>query len=219
MARLAIVDYALGNLFSIEQACRHAGLDTVVTADPGDLAAADAVLLPGVGAFADAMAALRDRGLVAPLHDLAAAGKPLVGICLGMQLFMSESHEFGTHAGLDLIPGTVERLPSAPGLKVPQVGWRPVRPPSGAWADPVYDGIDPGTYMYFVHSYHVRPADPAVVTAVSGFGNIEFCAALRRGNILACQFHPERSAGPGLRWYANLARLLACGELARGAAA
>jgi len=216
MVSLAIVDYDLGNLFSIEQASRHAGLDTVVTADPGKLASADAVLLPGVGAFVDAMAALQARDLVAPLRGLAAAGKPLIGICLGQQLLMTESREFGSHAGLGLIDGTVERLPEHAGLKVPQVGWRPIAPAGGDWDDGTYRSIAPGTHMYFVHSYYVRPDDSSVIQARARFGDLEFCAGLRRGNILACQFHPERSAAAGLQWYKNLAAILESGTLARG---
>ncbi|MCB2103002.1 MAG: imidazole glycerol phosphate synthase subunit HisH [Rhodobacterales bacterium] len=214
MARAAIVEYGLGNLFSVQQACEHVGLDAAITDDPAALAAADVVVLPGVGAFADAMAALGERDLVAALQDLAAAGKPLVGICLGLQLLMGESHEFGTHAGLGLVPGTVERLPGDKGLKVPQVGWRPVHPPAGrSWDDGPLAGVAPGTHLYFVHSYYVRPEDPSVVLAQSDFGGQDFCAALWRGNLFACQFHPERSAEPGLRIYRTIAAMLDQGAL------
>ena len=214
MATVAIVDYGLGNLFSVAQACRHAGLDAGITGDARAVAAADAVLLPGVGAFGDAMAALRERGLDATLVDLARSGKPLIGICLGLQLLMTESREFGTHAGLGLIAGTVERLPEAADgrgrrLKVPQVGWAPIRPAPGAdWGETPLAGVPADAHMYFVHSYCVRPADPEVVVATTPFVDGAFCSAVRVGRVFGCQFHPERSASVGLAIYRNMARVL-----------
>ncbi len=217
--RIAIVDYGLGNLFSISRACEWAGMAPLVTDNAGDMERAQAVMLPGVGAFADAMKALESRGLVSVLRDLAAAGKPLIGICLGQQLLMSESREFGVHEGLGLIEGTVERLPGEAAfgagghglnrLKVPQVGWNMIAPRQGGdWRGSMLEGLASGSYMYFVHSYHVRPSDPAVVLATSGFGGHDFCSALGKGNITACQFHPEKSGRDGLRVYENIARLL-----------
>lgn len=211
---IAIVDYGLGNLFSIARACELAGLETRVTGDAADLKSADAVLLPGVGAFGDAMASLRERRLDSALKDVAASGKPLVGVCLGLQLLMTESHEFGTHKGLDLVPGTVRRLHPADGAKVPQVGWNSIRAPGGkSWRGSALAGIADGTYMYFVHSYFVEPADSSVVLARTAYGGSEFCASIQQGNIFACQFHPERSGADGLAVYRNVARLVAEGEL------
>ena len=219
--KIAIVDYGLGNLFSIERACQHAGMKATLTGRGADLQAAEAVLLPGVGAFADAMEALRERQLIQPLKDLAGDGKPLIGICLGLQLMMSESHEFGVHAGLGLIEGTVERLPedgmARPGakrLKIPQVGWNRIQGLTpGEWDGSILAGLEDGAYMYFVHSYYARPRDPGVVLSRTRYGEHDFCSSLRQGNIVACQFHPERSGPDGLRVYHNLRRLLSEGEL------
>jgi len=218
---VAVVDYGLGNLYSIARACEHVGLEAKITGEASDLQSADAVLLPGVGAFADAMAALKERNLVAALKETAFAGKPMVGICLGLQLMMSESREFGAHEGLGLIEGTVERLPEDEPdalhdqgrmLKVPQVGWRPVSQPSaGRWIETPLADTKPGTFQYFVHSYYVKPHDSSVVAAVSSFGDTEFCAAVKKDNIFACQFHPERSGPDGLAIYSNIARWLSEG--------
>lgn len=218
---VAVIDYGLGNLYSIARACEHVGLEAKVTGDVTDLKQADVVLLPGVGAFADAMVALKERDLVSALQDTVAEGKPMVGICLGLQLMMTESYEFGTHKGLGLIDGTVERLPEDEPdalhdqgrmLKVPQVGWRSISEPRpGCWAETPLAETKPGTFQYFVHSYFVKPTDPSVVAAVSRFGGTEFCAAVKKDNIFACQFHPERSGPDGLVIYDNIARWLSEG--------
>ncbi len=215
--RVAIVDYGLGNLYSVQRACASSGMAPTVTGEPGEFKDADAVLLPGVGAFGDAMAALNERGLADALKGLAADGKPLIGICLGLQLLMSESHEFGTHAGLGLIEGTVERLPEdmARRLKVPQVSWRPVTAPDGVvWAGGPLDGVADGAFFYFVHSFYVKPNDPGVVLTTTEFGDMAFCSAVRRGNVAAFQFHPERSAFQGMRVYRNISRMLSEGAFA-----
>jgi len=219
--KIAIVDYGLGNLYSIARACEFVGLSAEVSSDVAVLEKADAVLLPGVGAFADAMSALRKLDLVSALKETTLSGKPLFGICLGLQLLMSESHEFGVHEGLGLIEGTVERLPdNEPDLmhghgrmmKVPQVGWRPIAEASpGSWSQTPLSETGFGTYQYFVHSYYVKPTDLDVVAAVSQFGETEFCAALCKDNIFACQFHPERSGPAGLAIYKNLANRLSEG--------
>jgi len=218
---VAVVDYGLGNLYSIARACGQAGLQANITGDATDLDKADMVLLPGVGAFADAMSALKERGLADALREGAAKGKPMVGICLGLQLMMSVSHEFGTHEGLGLIEGSVERLPENEpdalhggrrSLKVPQVGWRPIEEPEpGRWDGTPLSGAIPGIYQYFVHSYYVKPSDPSVVGAISHFGGTSFCAAVAKDNIFACQFHPERSGSDGLAIYNNIAKWLSEG--------
>lgn len=210
-ASVAIVDYGLGNLFSVKHACAHAGMRAEVTSSKADILAADAVILPGVGAFGDAMANLRRLDLVEPLRDIAQSAKPLVGICLGMQLVMSESFEFGRYEGLGLVKGPVVRFeePTEGGrtLKVPQVGWNRVFPArAGGWKGTLLEGVGEGEYMYFVHSFYAKPEDGAVVLSTSDYGHIEFCSALSRGNVTAFQFHPERSGPAGLRVYANLAR-------------
>lgn len=217
---VAIVDYGMGNLFSVKQACVQVGLVAEITSDPAFVRAAAGVILPGIGAFGDAMATLRREGLVEALREVAAAGRPLLGVCLGMQMLMTESHEFGRHEGLGLIPGDVVRLQDAAEgarkLKVPQIGWNRVHAPGGAsdgetppaWRGTLLEGLPDGMFMYFVHSFYTRPADPQVVVATTRYGPIEFCSALRASNVFACQFHPERSGPQGLRLYAQFAARL-----------
>lgn len=220
---VAIVDYGMGNLFSVGQACRHAGLRSVITSSREEILNADAVILPGIGAFGDAMNTLRKLDLVEVLREVAASSKPLVGICLGLQLLMTESFEFGRHEGLGLIAGQVVRFDQpAEGdrkLKVPQVGWNRVAQEGLAvngrgspWAGSLLDGVADGAFMYFVHSYIVRPEDPAVIFSTSDYGQIRFCSSVRRDNIFACQFHPERSGSEGLKIYHNLAARLENGS-------
>lgn len=211
--RVAIVDHGLGNLFSVKHACEHAGIRADITSERKAILAADAVILPGVGAFGDAMDTLRRLDLVTVLQDIAASPKPLVGVCLGVQLLMTESHEFGHHRGLGIIEGPVVRFdrPKEDGreLKVPQTCWNRIcrRAP---WEGTLLDGIVDGEYMYFVHSYYVQPQDPGAVLSVTRYGHIEFCSSLRKGSVFACQFHPERSSAQGLRMYRNLAAQIQC---------
>ena len=218
---IAIVDYGTGNLFSVRRACESVDLQARITSSKEDVIAAEAVILPGVGAFGDAMATLRRLDLVGALRDAAASGKPFVGICLGLQLLMSESFEFGHHKGLGVIDGSVCRFENPMSktgkrLKVPQVGWNRIHPPTGrdackAWKNSLLEGMLDGEFMYFVHSYYVRPGDGDVVLSVSRYGDIEFCSSLQRGSIFACQFHPERSGLRGLKVYENLASCLRAG--------
>lgn len=209
--KAVIVDYGLGNLYSVKHAFRHVGLDAEITPSRSEIMAADAVILPGVGAFGDAMDTLHRLDLVGPLRDVAASGKPLIGICLGLQLLMSVSYEFGRHAGLDIVAGEVLRFenpadPSNCRLKVPQVGWTGIYNTNGksSWTEGPLEGVADGEFMYFVHSFYVRPNDDAVVLSRSKYGHIEFCSSLRKGNVFACQFHPERSGPQGLKIYRNL---------------
>ena len=178
---------------------------------------ADAVILPGVGAFGDAMASLRRLDLVEPLRDVAASRKPLLGICLGLQLLMDESEEFGAHRGMGIVKGDVVKFaaPKESGrtLKVPQVGWNHVSPAQGAscpdpWKNSPLEGLSDGTFMYFVHSFYVRPAVAGLVLSTTRYGDVDFCSSLKTGNIFACQFHPERSGPEGLRIYGTLASSL-----------
>lgn len=216
---VAIVDLGVGNLFSVAQACRMVGLTPSVTSVKSEIRAADAVILPGVGAFGNAMSAMQRLDLVETLKE-AASTKPFMGVCLGMQLLMTESCEFGRHPGLDIVRGKVvkfdfehegsgERRP-----KVPQIGWNHiVRRRVGAdgtddWGGTPLAGIEDNVFMYFVHSYHVMPEEEGVDIARAQYGGVEFCAALRQRNVFACQFHPERSGPQGLRVYANMADLL-----------
>jgi len=215
LARVAVVDYGLGNLFSVARACEAAGLEPIVTPRAADFRTVDGIILPGVGAFGSAMEALAKCDLLYPLLDEAAAGTPIAGVCLGMQLLMSDSEEFGSHRGLGLIEGHVRRFPrdadrSSP--KVPQIGWNRIRPAAGAgpkgWAGSPLSGLRDGEFMYFVHSYFPMPADAGVVLSTSVYGETAFCSALARGNIFGFQFHPERSGRQGLRIYDNFARIV-----------
>lgn len=213
---VAIVDYGLGNLFSIQHACRTVGLEAEITRERAALESADGLILPGVGAFGDAMATLHRLDLVGLLRDVANSGKPLVGICLGIQLLMEESEEFGRHEGLGLIPGRVVKLrdpqEGARVLKVPQVGWNRINPIGRVgyrpWAGTLLEGVEAGEFMYFVHSFVVVPADPSVLLSNTRYGHLEFCSSLQRGNIFASQFHPERSGRSGLRVYETFRNLL-----------
>jgi len=214
----AIVDYGLGNLFSIRRACDYAGISVTVTSSKEEILGADLVILPGVGAFGDAMATLNRLDLIGVLQDVAASGKHLVGICLGVQLLMTESSEFGRHRGLGIIEGPVVRfenpLEESRLLKVPQVQWNRIVRPEGperkneGWKGTPLEGVVEGEFFYFVHSFYVCPTDRSVVLSMSRYGGIEFCSSLRQGNVFACQFHPERSGPVGLKIYNNIARIV-----------
>lgn len=224
--RVAIIDYGLGNLFSVFQACGYAGMEACITSAKKEILSADAAILPGVGAFGDAMRALERLELVLLLRDLVSEGKPLIGICLGMQLLMTESYEFGRNRGLGVIEGPVVRLEEGAGptgrLKVPEVGWNRIFKNQGlagnekrnddVWAGSPLEGLQDGEYMYFVHSYYPKPEDPRVVLSVSRYGNTEYCSGLMVGNVFAAQFHPERSGRAGLRVYENIAAMISKGE-------
>jgi len=211
---VAIVDYGMGNLYSVRHACTHVGLRASITSDPAELRNADGVILPGVGAFADAMATLNRLDLARAIREFVASGRPLLGVCLGFQLLMSESEEFGCHAGLGIIEGAVARFadPRLHGrsLKVPQIGWngiRRVRREAGVpdpWNGTLLDGMVDGESMYFVHSYVVKPANPSTRLSMSTYGDVEFCSSVLFQNVTACQFHPERSGPEGLMVYRNL---------------
>lgn len=223
---VAIVDYGLGNLYSVLRACQRVGLDARITSSQRDVLAADGVILPGVGAFGDAMDNLRRLDLVGPLREIHARAAPLVGICLGLQLMMSGSSEFGDHDGLGIIDGPTVHFgrPASPDgvLKVPQVGWNRVfrhacdeatvdQLPDAVedpWQHTPLAGLPDGQYMYFVHSYYVRPIDPVVVLSVTRYGDVEFCSAVRVGNTFAFQYHPERSGPDGQHIYRNIAGLI-----------
>ena len=206
---IAIIDYGMGNLRSVEKALHKLGHDAVVTSDPAVVAAAERVILPGVGAFGAAMANLTRaepgaEPLAAAVKDAARSGRPFLGICLGMQLLLSESEELGRHEGLGLIPGRVVRFqPNGRPVKVPHMGWNELRFPRPS---PLFAGLEDGVSVYFVHSYYCRPQDAAVEAAVCDHGG-PFCAALATENVYAVQFHPEKSGAVGLRILDNFARL------------
>ena len=191
---VTIVDYGSGNLRSVQKAFEHLGAVATITDDPEVVAAAERLVLPGVGAFGDAMRELRRRDLVAPIVAHVHADKPFFGICMGLQLLFETGWEGGRHAGLGLLAGDVMRFDLPAGYKVPHMGWNTV-----AWRDGGRTvGCGDGEHFYFVHSYHARPADETVVAAVTDYGG-PFCAAVARGRLFATQFHPEKSQAAGLR--------------------
>ena len=194
---IAILDYGVGNLFSLKSSLARIGAQAEVTRDPARIAASDRIVLPGVGAFGDAVQKLRGCGLFSLVQEQAAAGKPLLGICLGMQLLFSRSFEFGEHAGLDLIPGDVIDMTGVvpAELKVPHIGWNALhltRP-----AHPLWNGVKEGDCVYFVHSFFATHCDADVI-ATTEYG-AELTAAVARDNVIGCQFHPEKSGEVGLR--------------------
>lgn len=196
---IAIIDYGMGNLRSVSKAFEAVGHQAVVTRDPQVIGNASHVVLPGVGAFGDCMANLERYGLVEPVRLAIQSGKPFLGICLGLQLLLTESEEFGVHRGLDIVSGRVKRFTLDPGLKVPHMGWNEVR---YRRACPLFEGIADGSHWYFVHSYYVDPADQAVVAATTTYGT-SFVSAIWKDNVVACQFHPEKSQAVGLRLIKN----------------
>ena len=203
LKQIAIIDYGAGNLLSVEKALKHLGCSCVVTADPAVLAAADGAILPGVGAFGDAMAQLRDRGLEEPIRAFAASGKPFLGICLGLQILFESSEESPGVPGLGLLKGKVLRLPGDLGLKVPHMGWNSLRLTGN---NGLFAGVGEEPYVYFVHSYYLR-AEEEIVTATAEYG-VTIHAAVRKRNVMACQFHPEKSGDVGLKMLANFAAIL-----------
>lgn len=196
---IAIIDYGMGNLRSVSKAFEAMGHQAVVTRDARVIGNASHVVLPGVGAFGDCMANIEQYGLVEPICAAVQSGKPFLGICLGLQVLFSGSEEFGFHKGLDLIPGTVKRFTVDPVLKVPHMGWNQV---NYQRACPLFEGIADGAYWYFVHSYYVDPADKAVAVTMTTYGE-DFVSAIWRENVVACQFHPEKSQAAGLRLIKN----------------
>lgn len=202
---IAMVDYGVGNLFSLKSSLAHLGLETVVTADPARLRAADRIILPGVGAFGDAMEKLTATGLV-PVIKEEAREKPLLGICLGMQLLFDKSFEYGEHPGLGLVPGQVVDLRrdlTDKTLKVPHMGWNSLQILKD---DPLFRHVRDGEYVYYVHSFYARDC-AAGTLAASRYGNVDVTGVVRRGNVYGTQFHPEKSGDTGLRLLRAFAEL------------
>lgn len=198
---IAVLDYGAGNLQSVVKAFRFLGCDAAVTADPGELAEASAAVLPGVGAFGDAMACLKSSGLLRPVLDYIGSGRPFLGICLGLQLLFEGSEEAPGIPGLGVLKGRICRIPEAAGLKIPHIGWNSLdlKDRGGLFA-----GLEEHPYVYFVHSYYLIASDRAVVTATAEYG-VTVDASVRLGNLFATQFHPEKSGRAGLRMLRNFA--------------
>jgi imidazole glycerol-phosphate synthase subunit HisH len=200
---IAIVDFGVGNLRSVQRAVERAGGQPEITSDPLRVKLADAVILPGVGAFGEGMAQLEARGLVDALYQVVAVGKPLLGICLGMQLLFDESSEMGAHPGLGVLRGRAERFPVRPGLHVPHVGWNQLHIKGD---DQLLQGVPDGSFAYFVHSYYVAARDADIVTASTNYG-LDFASVVAKGNIHGIQFHPEKSQDVGAMIMANFVLL------------
>jgi glutamine amidotransferase len=203
MAEIVIVDYGMANLRSVQKAFEKVGAAAEITSDPNRIGAASKLVLPGVGAFRDAIAHLRDARVADPIEDHIGKGRPFLGICLGLQLLFTRSHEDGNYPGLDLFPGDVVRFPTKPGLKVPHMGWNQLRFRKPC---PLFAGLDSGAAVYFVHSYYPEPLDRSIVAAEANYPT-PFTAAIWRDNVYATQFHPEKSQSVGLTMLRNFARL------------
>ena len=201
---IAIIDYGMGNLRSVQKGFEKVGRDAFITRDPEQVAKAQSVVLPGVGAFADAMANLKASGLDQAVLRAVADGKPFLGICLGQQLLFEASEEWGLTEGLGIFPGRVRRFPEGD-LKVPHMGWNQVEIQKG---NPLLDGIPDKSAFYFVHSYYVDPVDPEVVLGVTEYG-VRFSSFVGRDKIFGIQFHPEKSSALGLKILDNFGRLVA----------
>ena len=211
MPKIAVIDYDMGNLHSACKGLEFAGAQTIVTDSPNELWHADAVVLPGVGAFDPAMQHLRSRELVSVVKEIAASGKPFLGICLGLQI-MFEGSEEGTESGLGIFPGTVRRFQPEPDLTIPHMGWNQLEFTQPDL--PLWQQLPLQPWVYFVHSYYVAPADPSLNAATVTHGSQTVTAAIARDNVMAVQFHPEKSSTAGLQILANFVTLVGDRSLA-----
>ena len=211
--KVTVIDYGLGNLFSIKRAFEHCDADVKITQSHDDIGKADRLVLPGVGAFSAGVIGLKELCLLEPIKEYALTGRPFLGICLGMQMMMEASEEFGKHRGLGIIRGTVVPVPSkgagSEKLKIPHVGWNSLCKPGyvDSWDKTILQGISLGTYMYFVHSYYVEPSDKNNCVAFADYGGHRLPAVIAMGYIYGCQFHPERSAAKGLHILENFMKI------------
>lgn len=199
MTKIVIVDYGVGNFRNVQKAFEAVSAAAEISDSVAQVEQAEAVVLPGVGAFGDAMRHLRERGLDQPVLAAAQAGKPLFGICVGLQLLFDESEEMGQHQGLGILPGKIVRFPNRPGLAVPHMGWNQIEP---ARDHPLLKQISPGDFAYFAHSYYAVPTNPADIIACTDYGQ-PFATVVGRANVCAIQFHPEKSQQVGLQILKN----------------
>lgn len=204
---IALIDYDAGNMKSVEKALQLLGQETVVTRDPDEICRADGVILPGVGSFGDAMENLHRFGLVEVIRRVTEQGTPFLGICLGLQLLFESSEESPGVEGLGLLPGKILRIPAGEGLKIPHMGWNDITFPHPGR---LFAGVAEHSYVYFVHSYYLKAEDPSIVTAVTRYGT-GIHASVEKGNVFACQFHPEKSSDVGLQILKNFAAICAEG--------
>jgi glutamine amidotransferase len=206
---ITVIDYGLGNIRSVMRALAHENVEAKLSSDPHEILSASRVILPGVGAFADGMAGLKERNLIDPLLRYIDSGKPFLGICLGMQMLFDSAEEFGHHQGLGLVSGRVSRIPNSDlngdPIKVPHMGWSPLLLPSGkeSWKNSILDGIKESSSVYFVHSYAGNPKNQKDRLANTSYGGNLILAAIQKTNIFGCQFHPEKSGPIGLQILRN----------------
>lgn len=206
--KVAIIDYQMANMYSVKNTCSVVGLDSFVTSDPGDLFRAKAAILPGVGAFKSAMENLSKFKLIDAIKNFIDSGKPFMGICLGMQLLFSESEEFVNSKGLDILRGKVIKFSSNKrSIKIPHIGWNRILRHRN-WNDTPLFNIPNGQFMYFVHSYYVKPEDEGIILSHTNYKGIEYCSGLKKDNVFATQFHPEKSAKFGIEIYRNWKNLI-----------
>lgn len=201
---IAIIDYDAGNLRSVEKALEAIGQEAVVTRDRNEILSSDKVILPGVGSFGDAMGRLNEYGLVNTIHEVVDSGKPFLGICLGLQLLFRRSDESDGVEGLSILPGEILRIPDAPGIKIPHIGWNSLKVSEGAR---LFEGLGENPYVYFVHSYYLKADDESIVSATTEYGGTIIHASVQRDNVYACQFHPEKSGSVGMQILKNFAAL------------
>ena len=209
--KVFIIDYKLGNLFSVNQALKNIGLDVIITSNADEIEAADAIVLPGVGAFSDAMNNLKNLKLINPIKKSIDSGKPFLGICLGLQLLFSESEEFGLTNGLGVVKGRVKKFANNNGegetRKVPQIAWNQIfKIIGGSWENSPLDNVKEGEFMYFVHSFYIEPEEPIGLSQTNYDGQ-SYISSIQKDNLFACQFHPEKSAKEGLKIYDNWAKI------------
>jgi glutamine amidotransferase len=206
---IVIIDYGAGNLRSVANAISKLGYQAKITSIPHEMLTAQAVILPGVGAAADTMANLQTLGLISPIRRFIAEGRPFFGVCIGLQILFSGTEEGGWHECLGIIPGVVRRLP--PGLKIPHMGWNQVKQKI---SHPIFSGISDEANFYFVHSYYVEPDDRSLVAGETEYG-VSFCSVIAKGNLVATQFHPEKSGEVGLKIYDNFIRIALGAKVSR----
>jgi glutamine amidotransferase len=208
MKKVSIIDYEGGNLFSVIQACKSIGLDATLTSDYNKILKSDGLILPGVGSFPYAMNMLKKKNLINPIKDFISSNKPFMGICLGFQLLFSRSEEFENCEGLDVVKGTVRKFDfQDKNIKVPQIGWNKIYNGIG-WKNSPIENLKQQEYMYFVHSYYVDPFDKKNILSYTKYEGFEYCSSIKKSNIFATQFHPEKSGIEGIKIYKKWSNLL-----------